>query len=204
MNPTTSSVRQLEGAELDSSPGAPAPPTSALEGATAEPFEMGYYAADLKRRALLLTRGDASRASDLVQDTFERALRNLHRLAPHSNIRAWLYTIMVRRFRDLLREDRVRCSGSYDEDLLVAQEVEPPPSWSALSTAEIRAALLQIKPVLRDAFERREFGRHSYQQIAGELGVPVATVGTRISRAREQLRAILLGQIERTPGKGEE
>jgi RNA polymerase sigma-70 factor, ECF subfamily len=203
MTPTASRNSQLEGAEPGGSPGVPASPASPLEGASIQPFDVGHYTTELKRRALLLTRGDASRASDLVQDTFERALRNVHRLAPQSNIRAWLYTIMVRLFRDTVRKDRVRRGCSYDDCVLTAPEVESPPRWSALGTSQIRSALQQLKPVLRDTFERREFHHLSYQQISSELGVPVATVGTRISRAREQLREILLSELDRVPGREE-
>ena len=66
------------------------------------------YEADLLYRAAALTRRDMSRARDLVQDTFERAIRNVHRLVPGSNVRAWLYTILANRYQDLCRSDRTR------------------------------------------------------------------------------------------------
>lgn len=162
-----------------------------------DPTELGRYAADLKRRALALTRGDSSRAADLVQDTFERALANLHRLLPQSNLRAWLYTIMVRLYRDWLRQDRVRRSAPYEDELAPpVEEAGDPPRWCAVSTAEVRAALNQLAPEQREVFERREFGGQSYQRIAADLGIAVPTVGSRLWRAREQLRDLLKGRLE--------
>ena len=38
--------------------------------------------------------GEPAEASDLVQDTFERALRRLDSLRPETNARAWLCTIL--------------------------------------------------------------------------------------------------------------
>ncbi|MBI4509289.1 MAG: RNA polymerase sigma factor [Deltaproteobacteria bacterium] len=44
--------------------------------------------------------------SDLVQDTFERAIRNYDRLAPGSNERAWLMTILTNLFIDRVRRKK--------------------------------------------------------------------------------------------------
>jgi RNA polymerase sigma-70 factor (ECF subfamily) len=193
----SSTAGALDRTALAASAGKSLPP--GLEPPRVEAGEMSVYAADLKRRALGLTRGDASRASDLVQDTFERALGNLHRVIPGSNIRAWLYTIMIRRFQDILRQDRVRRAASFDDELEVpAQEVEPPPAWSAVTSDQVRAALVLLNPELRVVFERREFGQLSYHQIADELRIPVATVGTRLLRARQQLRDILIARLEQS------
>lgn len=196
MTSVSSTSSPLEGAALTAVPH-PVAGEESLEHARINATEMGSYAADLKRRAMSLTRGDVSRASDLVQDTFERAISNLHRVVPGSNVRAWLYTIMVRRFRDTLRQDRVRQAAPYQDNLdLPAEDAEPLPRWHALTSEQIRSALVQLNPELRAAFERREFGQQSYQRIADDLGIPVATVGTRLMRARQRLREILVCRLE--------
>ena len=53
----------------------------------------------------------------------------------------------------------------------------------ALLPAEQRAVLLLV--TLEDM---------SYEEVAGTLGIPVGTVMSRLSRAREKLRAMMLGQ----------
>jgi RNA polymerase sigma-70 factor, ECF subfamily len=147
--------------------------------------------ADLLRRATALTRGDRNRAHDLVQDTFERAIRHVGRLPPGSTIRGWLYTILANRFIDLVRAENARRNEPLEEEPTCG-DAEPPPTWWAAITGEqLRSALLQLSPELRTTFEQREFERLSYGAIASKLCVPVATVGTRLSRARAQLRSIL-------------
>ena len=63
--------------------------------------------------------------------------------------------------------------------------------WETLTADEIRAAIPRLPTELQGAFERFAFERQSYKEIALALGVPVATVGTRVLRARRQLKAIL-------------
>jgi RNA polymerase sigma-70 factor, ECF subfamily len=154
------------------------------------------YEADLLHRAAVLTRRDRSEASDLVQDTFERAIRNVHRLLPGSNVRAWLYTILANRYQDLRRSDRTRASVPLGDDQPSAAAPEAPPRWAAVTPAELKAALSGLSLDLRATFEYREFERLSYAEIGRIMGVPVATVGTRLSRARARLKEILTARLD--------
>src|SRR5205814_3650613 len=72
---------------------------------------------------------DPSDAEDLAHDTFERALRALDRFTPGSNMRAWMYTIMVRLARDRFRRQRARRRDELDLDSLPAPSEEPAPAW---------------------------------------------------------------------------
>jgi RNA polymerase sigma-70 factor (ECF subfamily) len=155
------------------------------------------YQSDLLQRASVLTRRDMSRARDLVQDTFERALRNLHRLMPNSNVRAWLYTILAHRYQDLCRADATRAALPLDDDQPgpPPPESELPPRWTSITPADLKAALAELTPDLRATFEYREFGRLSYDEIGRITRVPVATVGTRLCRARARLKEILTARL---------
>src|SRR5919109_3165812 len=57
----------------------------------------------LYRAALRLTR-DASEAEDLVQETCLKAFRSCQRFAAGSNLRAWLFTILMNTFRNQRRD----------------------------------------------------------------------------------------------------
>ncbi len=159
-------------------------------------LDLASYQEDLLRRAAMLTRRDMSRAQDLVHDTFERAIRNLGRLLPGSNLRAWLYTILGNRYQDLCRADRTRASVPLEDQQAAAFEPEPAPRWAAVTLADLKAALTELGPDLRATFEYRELERLSYQEIGRIMGVPVATVGTRLSRARTRLKAILSARLD--------
>ncbi|WP_112183425.1 RNA polymerase sigma factor [Ralstonia sp. GX3-BWBA] len=156
----------------------------------------------LRRHARGLMR-DASRADDLVQDTLERAWRYRWRfqlrprLGPIGQIGAqgegdglfaWLLTIMHRLHLNAVRRpDRLELSDSppdipVDEDPGLRRDL-----LRALATLpeDQRAVLLLVG-----------LEQFAYKEAADVLGVPVGTVMSRLSRARERMRVALDGSPE--------
>lgn len=134
-------------------------------------------------------------ASDLVQDTFERALRR--GISPEiRSTNAWLTTIM----RNLLRNHRRDAARkphheTFEDGHDSITKLEPdgfPPAWSRITVQDIRDALTQIKASYRDVYELHTFEHLSYGQIARQLSIQQRTVGTRLTRARQQLRDVLV------------
>lgn len=76
---------------------------------------------------------DRDRADDLVQETLVKALGNLHRFEPGSNIRAWLFTILRNYFlTELRKRDReIADVNGYHAERLVSCP-------SQIDTIEIR------------------------------------------------------------------
>jgi RNA polymerase sigma-70 factor, ECF subfamily len=157
---------------------------------------MVEHQAFLRGLARKLCRGHFD-AEDLVQDVLLKAVANFDRLPPDINHAAWMARVMRNLFVDRVRA-RTAAPTRIDVDDVAL--TAPPPEqrswWEELSTSEVRAAVAQLPEELRDAFERFEFQQQSYKEIAHELGVPVATVGTRVLRARRRLRALLGGQSD--------
>jgi RNA polymerase sigma-70 factor, ECF subfamily len=139
--------------------------------------------------------GDASDARDLVQDTFERALRASASQQPRTNDRAWLFTILHHLFIDRYRRtSRGPRHTSIDDVDIAAVEPPPPPAWAGVSVEEVKAALEELDPDFREVYQMHAIEGLGYAEIAARLGAPVSTVGTRIMRARRKLRALLMKQ----------
>jgi RNA polymerase sigma-70 factor (ECF subfamily) len=68
---------------------------------------------------------------------------------------------------------------------------QEPPCWAALDRSHVERALGQCSPELRTAFELHYWHALPIDEIAGRLGVPRATVGTRLHRARLRIRRVL-------------
>jgi RNA polymerase sigma-70 factor (ECF subfamily) len=134
--------------------------------------------------------------NDLVQDTLERAWRSFHRLRPGTNDRAWLLTILTNLFIDQLR--RVRRTPrheSIENVALAAPEPEEEETaarpWEAVTPEELDAAISRLSEKLRVVYRMHVLEGADYAFIATQLGIPKATVGTRLFSARARLRELL-------------
>ena len=168
----------------------------AQEGAPELAFQEAVreHEAVLRAVAMRLS-GNTADAGDLVQDTFERALRAYDRLAPGANVRGWLIAILHNLFIDQCRRARraPRTAELLPDVAAAPADPPPPPAWTRLSAEQVRAALDRLDPPFRQAYELHALEGRSYQEISSTLGIPKNTVGTRLIRARQKLKALLLG-----------
>jgi RNA polymerase sigma-70 factor, ECF subfamily len=144
----------------------------------------------LRARALRLE-SRPSEADDLLQDTVEKALRSWRMYQPGTNLRAWLLTIMQNLFVDRCRiRNRVAFVHEACAEAVKAA-LDDGPSWLRASLDDVRELASEMPPSLSAALELVFFQGMSYAQAAGQLGVRVPTVGTRLVRARAYLRSKL-------------
>lgn len=143
----------------------------------------------LRRYARALTR-DANRADDLVQDSLLRAIRKQHLFQPDTDLRAWLFTILhnqhVNDVRRALRE------GTHVpvEDL-ASHLAERPSQGAVLDLRDLDRAMGRISAEQRQVLLLIGLEGFAYEDVAAILDIPVGTVRSRLSRAREMLRAVL-------------
>ena len=154
----------------------------------------------LRRYARLLT-GDAVRADDLVQDTLERACRKWSLWRPHPSgggLRSWLLSIMHNLFVNQLRDN---AHLGQDVELDEGNEPAHHPELHSHTRLDLEAALAELPAPLREVILLVCLEELSYAEAAQVLGTPVGTVMSRLSRARERLRALMDGPATRSPGQ---
>ncbi|HEU4735041.1 MAG TPA: sigma-70 family RNA polymerase sigma factor [Kofleriaceae bacterium] len=143
--------------------------------------------------------GNDADAADLVHDTYERALRAWDRYADRGNLRGWMVAILNNLFIDRCRKSRrTPRTEALDDVEVAAPEPPAPPPWSSVTDQQVDAALATLSPEFRRVYELHALGR-SYDQIALELNIAKATVGTRLIRARKKLKDALLRTIGGAP-----
>jgi RNA polymerase sigma-70 factor (ECF subfamily) len=194
----------------------PAPPLVLLQGNPTEPAELlepgsidfdevaRNHASALLSHAKRLTR-ERWEAWDLVQDTFERALTRPPKALEPPKMRCWLFVVIKTPSLVRGRAGARRRTVALTEDTLAyvpEEEVERLPRWRSIDVAEVRACLDKLDQRLREPYELQEQGL-TLAAIAARLGVPPATVGTRIYRARRKLRKLLTPIAEASAGLGE-
>ena len=142
-------------------------------------------------------------AEDALQDSLLKAFSHLNGFQQKSSFATWLTRIAINSALMILRKKRVCVEVSIDgsddpDDKYERWEArsltEDPESRFARSEREelLRNAILRLPPVCREVVELRQAKDYSAREIAQALGISVAAVKSRLSRARLTLRATLL------------
>lgn len=144
----------------------------------------------LRRFARALT-GDPALADDLVQDALERAMLKSHLYDPSRPLRAWLFTILRNlHISGIRRGGRSAVVKTVDE-LGDGEGAVPPEQEHRLAAGSVAAALERLSPLHREVILLVGLEEMSYRDVSEILGVPVGTVMSRLSRAREHMRQML-------------
>ncbi|MFA6029420.1 MAG: RNA polymerase sigma factor [Elusimicrobiota bacterium] len=150
--------------------------------------------------------GDAEEAKEVVQDAFFRLFRTWECYDPSQPLEAWFTVILRNVFldgrrryerrhtvpldegpRDGEEEGRTRALGDGEPPLLEVLEREE-------VSARVRAALERLEYDHRTVLTLCDMEGCSYEEISRVVDVPVGTVRSRLSRAREALRRELLSE----------
>ena len=142
----------------------------------------------LRRYAYALLR-DHERADDLVQDTLERALSRWALRRSDGDLRAWLFAIQRNLYVSRWRQDRRRDTAVAMED--AALTGVPARQETALEVHDVLAALDQLPEEHKSLLLLVGVEDFSYDEAARILGMPIGTVMSRLSRARQRLRSIV-------------
>jgi RNA polymerase sigma-70 factor (ECF subfamily) len=142
--------------------------------------------------------GSRAEAWDLVQETMERGLRHRQRFQHGDAPNGWLTTILRRIFIDRYRQSRTttRLSRRWTREELSAREedegMEEETASDRFSGEDVRRALMFVRPVFRIPYALFTFDRLSYGEIGRRLSLTPGTVASRVFRARQRLREVLI------------
>lgn len=140
----------------------------------------------LRRYAVALLR-DRTAADDLVQDCLERAISHWHRRRGEGEPRAWLFAILHNLAMTRLRRRASRPGMVPLEDAGEDALAHPPAQEDGLHVGDVRAALARLPEAQRTVLLLVAVEDLSYAEAARVLAIPVGTVMSRLSRARERL-----------------
>lgn len=130
-------------------------------------------------------------ADDVTQQVYQKLFGHLDSFCGRSAFKTWVYRVAMNESLQHLRRRRTR-----------RMSVLPPEPVDRSQNAQRRfddgealeVALARLDPILRSLFLLREAEGLSYSEIADAAGIPEGTVGSRLNRARAELREIM-GEI---------
>lgn len=145
-------------------------------------------------------------AEDLVQETYVKALKGFSSFQLGTNFRAWIYRILRNTFLTSRKGLKVTMTVPLDFD----EEEGPEPAIErdtpetlllARSSQELLQKAIDELPVhFREVLLLCEVEEMSYQEISDTLAVPIGTVMSRLSRARQTLRGQLRTHLQQEAG----
>jgi len=141
----------------------------------------------LRRFALALT-GDRDKADDLVQDTCERALAHLDQWKPGTSLDSWMYRIAQNIWVDHHRGRKAQGDQRPIDEVenLVGMDGRNV-TESRLILAAVSQSISRLPPEQQVLVAMVCVEGISYKEAASILGIPLGTVMSRLSRARQAL-----------------
>lgn len=136
---------------------------------------------------------DRSDAEDLVQETFAKALKGFSSFQPGTNFKAWLFQILKNTFLTSKTGLASRRTISLEDEGAAAVHTldrSTPESifLANASSAKVQAEIEQLPLPYREVLLLADLEEMKYAEIAEVLRLPIGTVMSRLSRARQRLR----------------
>lgn len=144
--------------------------------------------------------GDVHVAGDITQETFLKVYRNLENLEDPRRFKGWLCSIVRTTCVDWLRKERVRPASL---EKIAEDGVEPQGEFlgavfkqTSTELEELREKILYIVNALPKIYQQIILLRHlrkmTYREMSDFLGLPIATIESRLYRARLMLKDKLM------------
>ena len=135
---------------------------------------------------------DADLAAELVQETMAKALHKVSQLREPEKLDSWLFGILTNCWRDHFR--RQRDFVDVDEVRLIDETTPEGLHHRQDVIEQVRNAVSRLSEGQRHVVTLVDLEGFSYTEVANILGIPVGTVMSRLSRARNQLAQMLLAK----------
>jgi len=132
---------------------------------------------------------NAALADDLVQESLLKALANIDRFEPGSNLRAWMFTILRNTYYSDLRKRRREVEDA--DGAHAARLAERPAQPGAADLEDFKVAFAQLSDDHREVLSLVGASGASYEEAAEICGCAVGTVKSRVNRARARLAELL-------------
>jgi RNA polymerase sigma-70 factor (ECF subfamily) len=151
--------------------------------------ELMSQRAGLHRFAFQLAR-NAPDADDLLQATLLRAMEKMHLFQPGTSLFKWGSKIMYNLFVSEYRR-KVRFQTQYDPEYYIDGMSQSASQESHMELSEVNDAMQRLTPEHREVLILIAVYGMRYDDVAKTLQIPVGTVRSRLSRARQSLDALL-------------
>ena len=143
----------------------------------------------LEKFAYKLTRNQAD-AEDLLQSTLLRAIEKKHLFQEGTNLFSWTSKIMYNMFVSAYRR-KVKFESQYDPENHIQNMSVEESQTVKMEYKDVDRAMSDLSKEHSEILQLVCIQGKQYAEVAKEINIPVGTVRSRLSRAREALQAAL-------------
>lgn len=153
---------------------------------------MRTFGNDVLRTAYMYVK-DIHTAEDIFQDVFLKANNSLHTFQGNSSVKTWLIRITINTCKDYLKSAYHRHTVPMDE--FVEDNISTEDDFSKVERQEtqqsVKEAVMELPEHYKDVIMCVYFQEMTMDQASQMLGIPVGTIKSRLTRAKEKLKEIL-------------
>ena len=138
--------------------------------------------------------GNKDDAQDIAQDAFLRCWKKQDALPDVLNLKAWIFKVAINAAKDLRKSAWKRKTRTMPEEdvLMYKSAVSPLESLQENEmVAQLRTALMDLRPEEKEVFLLRQNAEMTYEQIAETANRPVGTIKTQMRSALQKLKVAL-------------
>jgi len=146
--------------------------------------------------------GDKHDAEDLVQLACVRALERAHQLQPNTSALSWMFSIVHTTWINEIRSRKVRGRSREEWNDSITETVADPAAHTPetdLMHQQILGAVNNLPDGQREVMLLVAIEQFSYKEAAEILEVPVGTVMSRLSRARQTIGMLFNSAHKKMP-----
>lgn len=147
------------------------------------------------RQYVLRKVGDEQMANDVVQDVFEKVIKNIQKLNEVENIQQYLYKMVRNAVVDSFRSRKVKFeelnNNIFDNQEVLEKESDSESLNSIISKCCILPFINKLPEKYREALLASEINNISQTELAAHLKISYSGAKSRVQRGREKLKAIL-------------
>ena len=130
-------------------------------------------------------------AEDILQDVFLKIHSRIDSLKDAARLEGWIYRIVRNAISDYYRNPAARPTEELPELLVAPDDAEDTTAARDLIPS-VRSFVAQLPKDYREAILLTEYGGLNQRELAEKLGISVSGAKSRVQRAREKLKEMLL------------
>ena len=143
----------------------------------------------------------SAEAEDVLQNAVMKAFRDFDRYAEGSCFRAWMFKYLTLEIlagnRSIRRHAHERLSDEPTVDLADVLRLDPPSPQQLVDAPQLALehcddaladAVWELRPLERSSLLLHAIGEFKYREIADILDLPIGTIMSHLSRARQRVR----------------